>query len=280
MLNYIEYLQKEIFIDMSDIMLEALRELRNQNEKIDEGKMLDRVKEHALNADVKEDTEDDEELKEDLQNILDHHDIDLPATPLPKQDILDFVDALPAPADHVPPVFFKLGYMRELPVASKFAGKRGWRPGMPIINILKCTEYSSLYTGTDWKGTKDTREVDKLLGTDRHTGERTGFSHDETNKIGYYGGDTSKPFLQAYIAHNSRQKVKYFISTNGDDFVEASREDIAQYLTLGEADKLLNPQVKDRGFDAQTGIVGTDTPINRLDVKGIYMIGKLGHSIM
>lgn len=151
---------------------------------------------------------------------------------------------------------------------------------MPIVKILKCTEFSSLYTGTDWRGTKDTREVDKLLGTERHTGERTGFSHDGTNKIGYYGGDTSKPFLQTYIAHNSRQRVKYFISTNGGDFVEASRQDVAQYLTPGEARKLLNPQVKDRGFDPVNGVIGTDTPINRLNVKGIYMIGNLGHSIM
>ena len=127
---------------MSDIMLEALRELRNQNkvsesarikkprkpvhESINEDTMLDRVKARASKRHGrKEAVREDTELNEDIQDILDTHSTDLPATPLPQQDVLDFVDSLPAPADHVPPVFFKAGYMREVAVASKFEGKRG-----------------------------------------------------------------------------------------------------------------------------------------------------------
>lgn len=86
--------------------------------------------------------------------------------------------------------------------------------------------------------------------------------------------------LQAYLAHNSRQRVKYFISVNGGELVEASRQEVAQYLTPANANKLLNPQVHDRGYDSQTGVIGTDTPVNRFDLRGIYMIGNLGHSIM
>lgn len=147
-------------------MLEALRELHNQNKKelsesvrirkprkpVDESNMLDRVKARASKLGKKEAMEEDvedDELNEDLQDILDHHAAELPTTPLPMQDVLDFVDGLPAPADRVPPVFFRLGYMREIAPASKFTGGRGWREGTPIVKILKCTEYSSLYTGTD-----------------------------------------------------------------------------------------------------------------------------------
>ena len=86
--------------------------------------------------------------------------------------------------------------------------------------------------------------------------------------------------LQAYVAHNSRQRVKYFISVNGGDLVEASRQEVAQYLTPANANKLLNPQSQTRGYDSETGVIGTDTPVNRFDVKGIYMIGNLGHSIL
>ena len=170
--------------------------------------------------------------------------------------------------------------MREVLPASKFTGGKGWREGTPIVTILKCTEFSSLYTATDWRRTRDTKEIDRVLGADRHTGERTGFNHDGINKIGYYHGDTSRPVLQAYLAHNSRKKVKYFISVNDGDMVEASRQEVAQYLIPANANKLLNPQAQDRGVDAQTGFIGSDTPINRYDIREIYMIGNLGHSIM
>lgn len=241
-------------------ILEALKELRN-SEDIKENKIVKRLR-----------------IKEDLSSF--NH---LPVTLLTPAEVKDYVANIPAPDPHRPPTFFKLGYIKELTsdIASKFRGGRG-SEGNPNIRVIKCTEYSKLYTGVPWSATDATKKADAILGTERHTGERTGFNFQGDNAIENAIGTypSGKQALQAYISDNSVQKVKYFISINGSDLEEISREDLAQYLTPASANKLLNgSERKAAGFDAE-GNALFDKPINRFSLDGIYMIGNLGHSIM
>lgn len=219
--------------------------------------------------------------KDKVKEIEEDFNSSKPVTPLPVADVKQFIANLPNPSYRVPPVFFKLGYMREVPVASKYRGGRGWTEDTPIVRILKCTEFSSVYTGSAWASTGDTKAVDKLLGAERHTGERTNFqksSEDQyKEKIGVY--PNGKEALQAYISKTSGQKVKFFISINDGDLQEASREEVAQYVTSKEADNILNPREIVHGVNMETGEVGAGTPVSRFLIDQIYMIGNLGRSV-
>ena len=223
--------------------------------------------------------EDKKSLKEDVTSSM-------PVTILPEDEVIDFVMAIEPARRGAPLKTFKLGYIAESKaVAAKFRGGRGsvdkvTGERQPMVRIFKCTEYSRLETAVDPRGTRAGLYADKVLGSERHTGERTGFSYTEDEKafrIGEYT-DGSKA-LQACINANSRQLVKYFISIDDGDLVEASREEVAQYLTPAEAAKLNAPKVyKPAGQDSEGNDV-YDKPINRFKLTGIYMIGNLGNSI-
>lgn len=217
-----------------------------------------------------------EELDEDFNSSL-------PVQALNPQEVRYFIERIPAADPAKPPVFFRLGYMKELTkeIAAKFRGGRG-SADQPRVRIVKCTEYSKLYTGVDWRETNATKAADKILGKERHTGEKTGFSFggdsSVANRIGVYGNN--REALQAYIADGSQQKVKYFISLNDEDLREASKDEIAQYLTPESAAKLSAPTTrKAAGFHPETGEAIYDKPINRFYLDQIYMIGDLGHSL-
>lgn len=228
---------------------------------------------------LKEEQFEEEELEEALGTFP-----NLPAELLPVSTVRDFIERIPVTDPRTPPFFFKLGYMKELDkeIASAYKGGRG-SEGNPVVRIVKCTEYSKLYTGSSWLNTKTTMKADRILGKDRHTGEKTGFhfggESSIENRIGVYG--SGKEALQAYIADGSVQKTKFFISLDGGELVEASRDEVAKYLTSAWAGKVLNPTSARRpaGYDAEGNPV-YDKPINRFALDQIYMIGGNGHSIM
>ena len=267
---------------------EALRNLRSSeqeviNESVEniedkevEVNVIEEPLKENLNEDINDD-ETDESLKEDVNSSL-------PTQTLPVNEVKDYILNIPEATPNKPPVFFKLGYIKELnrEIPSKYRGGRG-SEGEPFVRIFKCTEYSKLYTGADWKATNATKAADKILGKERHTGEKTGFSFQGedsvANRIGKYQDGSEA--LQAYIADDSRQKVKFFISLNDEDLKEASRDEVAKYLTPVMAAKVLNPGSarKAAGVDAEGNEV-FDKPINRFKLNNIYMIGNLGNSII
>lgn len=234
-----------------------------------------------------------ESLNEDLKSSF-------PVTALPEQEVVDYINNIPVArgiekaedgtiiAKARPTCFFKLGYFKEIQVAAKYRGGRGSTPDDPIVRVFKAVEYNKLYTGADYENLKGVKQFRKETGTER-AGERTGFSYQgegtTVNKIGTYSnGDKA---LQAYLANNCKTKTKYFISLNDEDLREASREEVAQYLTPGEANKLLNPQARpktvEKSTDAESGeeiVVFNPQAVNRLKIANIYMIGNLGHSIV
>ena len=259
---------------------EALRELRNNDLKeakeITENISDIKSKITALRKTLAGLTESDESLNEDVESSM-------PTQPLSVDQVKDYILNIPEASANRPPVFFKLGYVRELTneIPSKYRGGRG-SADQPKVRIFKFTEYSKLYTGADWKGTNATKQADKILGNERHTGERTGFSFagDDAvaNRIGTYRDGSEA--LQAYIADDSKQKVKFFISINDADLTEATKEEVAEYLTGAAAAKLLSGSSKTAAGYDDAGNAVYDKPINRFKLNNIYMIGNLGYSIM
>lgn len=230
------------------------------------------------------DTPIEEEGEEGEEDLEEDFNSSFPVQFLPEDQSRRFITEIPAADPSRPPHFFKLGYAKELgpEIPAKFRGGRG-SEGNPFVRIIKCTEYSKLYTGADWRHTNATKAADKILGTERHTGEKTGFhfgAEDSiANRIGVY--QNGKAALQAYIADNSVQKVKFFISLDNGDLHEATRDEVAQYLTPAWAGKVLNPSTARTaaGVNAETGEAIYDKPINRFYLDRIYMIGNLGHSL-
>lgn len=231
-------------------------------------------------------------LQEDVNSSL-------PARALSHDELVDYIDSIPTAqaaqydeegnkiASAKPPVFFKLGYLRELKdIAAKYRGGRGSTADDPMVRIFKATEYSKLYTGADYEALKSVKQYRKETGIAR-SGEKTGFSYgDDTivNKIGRYADGSEA--LQAYIANDSRQKVKYFISLNDEDLHEATREEVAQYLTPAGARNILTPTQTPKTKSVETDAEGNQTitynpqQVNRFKISNIYMIGNLGQSIM
>ncbi len=219
----------------------------------------------------------EEDLKEDLSTFN-----TLPVELLSETEVKDYIENIPEARPNRPPVFFKLGYIKDMnkDIAAKYRGGRGAGDN-PKVKIVKCTEYSKLYTGVPYTATNATKKADKLLGTERHTGERSGFNFGREgnveNRIGSY--PNGKLALQAYIADSSNQKVKYFISIDDGELQEISRDEVAEYLTPAVANRVKNgSQRKAAGIDAQ-GNELYDKAINRFPLNGIYMIGNLGHSV-
>jgi len=232
-------------------------------------------------------------LKESVESSI-------PVHAIPQNELVDYINNIPVAkgiekaedgtiiAKARPTCFFKLGYFKEVQVAAKYRGGRGSTPEDPKVRVFKAVEYSKLYTGADYENLASVKQFRKETGTER-SGEKTGFSYqgegNTVNKIGSYAnGDKA---LQAYLANNCKTRTKYFISLNDEDLKEASREEVAKYLTPGDANKLLNPEArpktKETSVNVESGeeiIVFNPQAVNRLKLANIYMIGNLGQSIM
>ena len=252
-------------------MINFLKHIKETNPEI-------RNKLIKLANDVDMEVEGDFELNEDYISSF-------PVQILPAHLIIDYIEDIPSAAPGRPPVFFKLGYIRDLSksISSKFRGGRG-SEGNSIVRVLKCIEYSKLYTGVPWRDTNATKEADKILGTERHTGDKTGFSFRSndnreaiSNKIGYYG-ERNEPVLRVYIADDCKQRVKYFISIDDGDYVECRVEDLQPYCTPSQYVALTNKKQAVAGYDADNNAV-YDKPVNNLYLKNIYMIDDLGESV-
>ena len=265
------------FLNMADNKQDAIDILRNAYYKDDYSSLESRAK----------------GLNEDLASTL-------PVHALPENEVIDYINNIPVAkgieraedgtviAKARPTCFFKLGYFKQVEVASKFRGGRGSKPEDPIVKIFKAIEYSKLYTGADYENLKAVKQFRKETGTER-SGEKTGFAYQgegtTVNKIGSYpNGDKA---LQSYLANNCKTKTKYYISINDGDVQEATRQEVAQYLTPANANKLLNPEARpktvEKSVNAESGeeiVTFNPQAVNRLKIANIYMIGNLGHSIM
>ena len=237
--------------------------------------------------------QDDTKVNEDVESSM-------PVQFLPKDQIIEYVKNIPEAraakydeegnkiANAVPPKFFKLGYFKELTPSSKYRGGRKASPEDPVVRIFKATEYSKLYTGADYENLGAVKRYRKETGVAR-SGERTGFSYsgenDLKNKIGSYANG-SDGVLQAYIADDSRQRVKFFISINDGDLQEVTRNEVAKYLSASEAARLLTsdggPTTKQviTHDDETTDVLFNPQRVNRFKIDKIYMIGSLGKSLM
>lgn len=265
------------FLNMADNKQDAIDILSNAYYKDDYSSLQSRAK----------------GLNEDLASSL-------PVHALPENEVVDYINNIPVAkgieraedgtviAKARPTCFFKLGYFKQVEVASKFRGGRGSKPEDPIVKIFKAIEYSKLYTGADYENLKAVKQFRKETGTER-SGEKTGFAYQgegtTVNKIGSYAnGDKA---LQSYLANNCKTKTKYYISINDGDVQEATRQEVAQYLTPANANKLLNPEARpktvEKSVNAESGeeiVTFNPQAVNRLKIANIYMIGNLGHSIM
>ena len=265
------------FLNMADNKQDAIDILSNAYYKDDYSSLESRAK----------------GLNEDLASSL-------PVHALPENEVVDYINNIPVAkgieraedgtviAKARPTCFFKLGYFKQVEVASKFRGGRGSKPEDPIVKIFKAIEYSKLYTGADYENLKAVKQFRKETGTER-SGEKTGFAYQgegtTVNKIGSYpNGDKA---LQSYLANNCKTKTKYYISINDGDVQEATRQEVAQYLTPANANKLLNPEARpktvEKSVNAESGeeiVTFNPQAVNRLKIANIYMIGNLGHSIM
>lgn len=234
-----------------------------------------------------------ESLNEDLASTL-------PVHALPENEVYNFIKDVPLArgiekaedgtiiAKARPTSFFKVGYFKQVEVASKFRGGRGSKPGDPIVKVFKAVEYSKLYTGASYEDLKSVKQYRKETGIER-SGARNGLTYQGEgtipNKIGVFpNGDK---ILQSYLANNCKTKSKYYISIDDGDVKEATREEVAQYLTPANANKLLNPEARpktvERSTDAESGeeiVTYNPQVVNTLKLANIYMIGNLGHSIM
>lgn len=263
----------------TDLLTPAWRDAFVNNTKAPTGNDVD---EESEDLDVEDlEVEDSEEL--DIEDFEADDDIDenldedvassMPVTILPHDEVYNYIENVPEATADRPPFFFPVGYIKELgsEIPSKFRGGRG-SDGNPNVRIFKCSEMT-VYTGADYENLKATKAYRKETGKER-SGERTGFS---------FGGDTAivdrigisargEEQLQCYVRKGTKPRVKYFISLDDEDLREASREEVAEYLTPAQANRVLgNVEVADGPEGAK---------VVRLKLSGIYRIGNLGHSVM
>lgn len=192
----------------------------------------------------------------------------MPVQPLDRDTVYDFIASVPVAGDRVPPKFFPIGYMREMTSQIKSEYKGGRRStGETSVRILKCTEMT-VWTGTAFENTQAVKDMRKETGKER-SGSRSGFNYNSDTAIASKIGVNARgeEQLACYIKNGTRPKVKYFISINDGDLIEATKQDVAQYLTDSNAAKLLS------GSD--------DKPLMlTLKLSQIYKIGPHGVSVM
>lgn len=218
----------------------------------------------AAEDDMAEDLE--VELTEDVASSM-------PVSVLSHDEVYRYIENIPEATPERPPVFFQVGYIKELgsEILAKFRGGRGSEDN-PTVRIFKCSEMT-VYTGADYESLKATKAFRKETGKER-SGEKTGFSFSGDTAIVDKIGISAKgeEQLQCYVRKGTKSKSKYFISLNDEDLREASRQEVAEYLTPAQAHRLLD------GADVAAGPEGAK--VVRLKLSGIYKIGNLGQSVM
>lgn len=213
------------------------------------------------------------QLNNDSQPMHEDAESSMPIAYLPQAEIRDFIEAIPTPARGVPPRPFSVGYARELTgdIASKYRGGRNASTDDPVVRILKCEEMR-VTTGYSYEAASSVKNYREITGIER-SGDRSGFNYGAegslVNKIGMTSGGNY--LLSCFIVKGSKPSVKYYISVNNADFVEATKEEIAQYLTGSGREKILN--------GVEPRIPGYPDNYRRLVLSKIYKIGNLGHSV-
>lgn len=221
---------------------------------------------------------DDVEIERSASNASDlTEDVasSMPVTILPHDEVRDYIENIPETTPTRPPVFFNVGYIKELgpEIPAKFKGGRG-SEGQPRVRIFKCSEMN-VYTGADYENLGATKTMRKETGKER-SGERTGFSFAGEDAIANRIGISARgeEQLQCYIRKGTQPKVKFFLSLDDEDLHEATKAEIAEYLTPAAANVVLNGRPRPEN-PAEAG-----QPIVRLKLSGIYRIGNLGTSVM
>ena len=218
-----------------------------------------------------------ESLREELDRNRLREDVEssMPVAILPHNEVKEYIENIPEVTGNRPPFFFPVGYIKELnfEIPAKFKGGRG-SEGEPRVRIFKCSEMT-VYTGADYESLGATKVMRRETGRER-SGERTGFSFDNDNAVANRIGVSARgeEQLQCYIKKGTQPKVKYFISLDDEDLREASRQEVAQYLTPAQANQILNGRV------APENPREAGQPVVRLKLSGIYRIGNLGSSVM
>lgn len=225
--------------------------------------------------------EDELDLMESLNENLESS---FPVMPLDIEEVKSFIAGIPAPTHNRPPRFFKCGYVTELKtIAAKYRGGRGSTASDPRVRVFKCVEYSQLLTGVDPRKTKHTAAADREFGSGRHTGERTGFAFtdviegEDYPRIGAYAN--GEEALQVTLTDGCQKRTKYFISIDDGDLRVADAAEVAGYLTPAGAEAVLHGKARQVLATRDDGTTAADTPINRLKLAGIYMLGNRGRSM-
>lgn len=227
-----------------------------------------------VRTDLLHKSDDIEDVEESIEDEILDEDFDssLPVQPLPHDVVYDFIENVPVATSTRPPVFFPVGYMKEFSkeIPAKFRGGRG-SEGNPYVRILKCSEMT-VYTGADYENLQATKDMRKETGKER-TGERTGFNFNADNAVANKIGLSARgeEQLQCYIKRGTQPKAKYWISLDGEDLREATKQEVAEYLTPAHANTILNG----RGDSEESG-----AKIIRLKLSNIYRIGRNGSSVM
>lgn len=268
---------------------EALKNLKQLSEVIEETAIEDEVEEietendHSSLIQYIEDTIiKEEDIKSDydkgynaaLTEILNYinpqEDTDLvleedltssPITPLNHDDVYNFI------ANVKKGEFFKIGYVKEL--KDEIAKRKLKDLGVSNVLIYKLSEMYGA-TGVDYENKQATIDMRAATGKERQ-GNLYHLDVLIDNKI--FKTTSGTELLRFYPRSNSRPKVKYFISVDGSQLVETTKEEIAQYLK----DSALTTRevVSDQPSAPQT---------NNLKLSNIYYLESrgtvLGRSIM
>lgn len=207
-----------------------------------------------------------EELTEDVETSM-------PVTPLSQEQILDFVHSDEKATAKKGPMgkVFKLGYIAEATdgmIAAQFRGGRGsinkeTGEELPRVRVFKCTEYTGCYLEnySDSKVVKAARAGEEP-GTSH---ERKGYTWVERGVFKKNG--TELLALAPLMRTDFSVKRKFYLSIDGGDLVEASKDDIAQYC-------------KPSALAPRPASADGGRPTFTFLFKGIYMLGNLGTSLI
>lgn len=151
-------------------------------------------------------------------------------------------------------------YVKELKLDSKYAqGKfvKKENKQYPTVKAIRCTECRGC-TGVLYANTEGTRALhstqeyqDRLADKVARTGKGFGTNvHDSEAGLENILVTTAsgKKCLLVYPLSNGRARSTFYISIDGVDWVQATKEDIAIYMTPSEAEKLMNPS---KGIEKQ-----------------------------
>ena len=185
-------------------------------------------------------------------------------------------------------IFVRLGAFKYLPLAANYAnGKLNKSTGefYPVVRAIACYE-SQVRTGIDYNNTKYAKwlhatDAYKLRHPEEAPPEEVKAKGISEWVFPHVLGYTSRGNLAFvyYKTSQNRPKVRYYISTDGEDFKESNKEEIAQYMTPGGATKFLAPY-EGVQVDTETGEVSEESKY-RLALAGqIYHMQTSGETLM